>query len=391
MALLLKTFLTGVLVFAAVLATVIYNDREQRLDVQPPATLPYCDFDNGSVIVKQPGRELVGAIGTFHDELFAFLMYDHYRSTSAIRPAETLLTYREESGQPTYRVILHFDNNLLATVPFLAALQRDGVISSFDWGWVAQSELHKWRQQTRFFASAYNMPVRSAIEHMPRNRLAEYMRRFLRFKSITDPRVRRGMQPLPEPLSSDQAGRLAADIITVADFYSVPLDLLLGIGAMENNYMNVKGDIGHAVWKRRAQRGDIVLKRRRGRVLVLNESAGIWQITRETLRYAHKLYLKDTRDYSGLPERLRPPRKLDLDNINPEVLTTYAGLLFRALLDHFDGDVSKAVGAYNGGMGNPNAAYEEGVSNVAQYARRILERAASLNGEPVIQSSFIAP
>jgi hypothetical protein len=377
-------------VFIAIVATAIYSEREPTLD-SAPLPLPNCEFKNGAAVVRQPGDELVGEIGVFHDELFAYLMFDHYRSSAAIRPAETLLTYREESGRPTYRVLLHLSDNLLEAVPFLAALQREGVIPSFDWGWIAESELRKWRQQTTFFASAYNLPVRQALDGMPRSRLAEYMRRFLRFKSVTDPRIRRGMQPLPEPLSSEQAGRLAADIIAVSDFYSVPLDLLLGIGAMENNYMNVKGDIGHAVWKRRAQPGDIVVRRRRGRVLVLNESTGVWQITRETLRYAHALYLKDTRDYSKLPERLRPPRKLDLDHIEPEILTTYAGILVRDLLDHFNGDVAKAVGAYNGGVKNPNAAYEEGVTRVAQYARRMLERAAALNGESVIRYSFIAP
>ena len=107
-------------------------------------------------------------------------------------------------------------------------------------------------------------------------------------------------EPVPVPLSREEAHRLAADIITVADFFQLPFDFFLGIGAMENNYMNVKGDLTHGVWKRRPAKGDVVLKRRRGRVVVLNEASGVWQITRETLRYAHRLYTKDGRDYSLL-------------------------------------------------------------------------------------------
>jgi hypothetical protein len=57
-----------------------------------------------------------------------------------------------------------------------------------------------------------------------------------------------------------------------------------------------------------------------------------------------------------------------------------AGLLFRDLLDRFHGDVARAVGAYNGGPGNPNPLYEEGVRMVADYARRVMEHAAALNG-----------
>jgi hypothetical protein len=43
---------------------------------------------------------------------------------------------------------------------------------------------------------------------------------------------------------------------------------------MENNYMNVDGDLTHAVWKKSAERGDIILKRRSKRVLVSDYSIG---------------------------------------------------------------------------------------------------------------------
>jgi hypothetical protein len=158
---------------------------------------------------------------------------------------------------------------------------------------------------------------------------------------------------------------------------------------MENNYMNVKGDLGHAVWKRRAAKDDIILRRSANRVLVLNESSGVWQITRETLRYLHSLYVRDKRDYAQLPEHLRPPRNLDIAGLDHKVLTTYAGLLFRDLLDRFQGDAGKAVGAYNGGSGNPNAKYEAGVRTVAEYARKVLEQAAALRGKRVVDLQFL--
>lgn len=226
---------------------------------------------------------------------------------------------------------------------------------------------------------------------MSRAELASYVRRFVRFKSAVDPRIRRKIEPIPRPLTKGEAHQLAVDILTIADFYSLPLEFFLGIGAMENNYMNIKGDLQHAIWKKRADAGDIVLKRRAGRVLVLNPASGVWQITRETLRYIHNLYLADRRDYSVLPEHLRPPKEVNLDEPDPEVLTTYAGLLFRKLLDQFNGDVSKAVGAYNGGPGNPNPRYEEGVRMVAEYARRVMQQAAALHGQPAAGMRFLSP
>jgi hypothetical protein len=110
--------------------------------------------------------------------------------------------------------------------------------------------------------------------------------------------------------------------------------------------------------------------------MVSDYAMGTWQITRETLRAAHQLYLHDKRDYSQLPARLRPPRQLDLNNVGDAVLTTYAGLLLRDLLDHFGGNVEKAIGAYNGGVRTPNQDYASGVKTIADYARRILEHAS---------------
>jgi len=207
------------------------------------------------------------------------------------------------------------------------------------------------------------------------------MARFVAFKSRTDPRIRGVSGSDISALDQLEATDLAADIIAVANFYDLPLDVFLGIGAMENNYLSIRGDLTYSVWKRKPAKDDIVLKRRRRRVLVSNYSVGVWQITRETLRYAHALYLKnkDKRDYTQLPERLVPPPVLELDVTDSHVLTTYAGLLLRDLLDRFNGDIEKAVGAYNGGPRNPNPQYAAGVQIVASYARNVLERVSAVN------------
>jgi soluble lytic murein transglycosylase-like protein len=80
-----------------------------------------------------------------------------------------------------------------------------------------------------------------------------------------------------------------------------------------------------------------------------------------------------------------------LSEVTPDVLTTYAGLLLRDLLDYFNDNVSLAVGAYNGGPANPNMKYEAGVRAAAEHARNILEQAAALNGETVMERQWIAP
>ena len=336
-------------------------------------------LEHGSLIVPLGTGVLLAEVGSFEDELSTYLWFDYLRSCSAVNGAEVFLTVVEEEDIPIYRVEIGVGNDALASVPFLAGLKAKRFIAGFDLVFTTSKQVEFRREQTSIFVAAYRRPVDRRLEMLSRKQLLASTARFLVFKSQTDPRVRRAEESGPTSLSHEQATELAADIIAVAEFYDLPLDVFLGIGAMENNYLSVRGDLEHAIWKRKPAKDDIILKRGRRRVLVSDYSIGVWQITRETLRYGHARFLQDKRDYTHLPERLRPPQPLELDLTDSHVLTTYAGLLLRDLLDRFDGDVEKAVGAYNGGPRNPNPRYAAGVQTVADYARNVLERVTAAN------------
>ena len=381
-----------VLMLAAATAWGWYHFQPQTLELSPRALTPAWEIRDGVPSVSQNRLTFIATVATFDDELYGYFNFDYLRSRSIMQGADVLLTHKANPNMPaSFPVVLHLDNNLLTALPVLENLRTSGYIPGYEWRYVAPQELRQLQQQSAVFVAAYNLPVQRTLEGFTPEQIHEYVRRFVVFKSRTDPRVRKGIQPVPPTLTREEAERLATDVITVADFFWLPLDFFLGIGAMENNYMDVDGDLKHAVWKPRAQPDDIVLRRRGDRVLVLNKAAGVWQITRETLRYAHELYRKGHWDYTLLPEHLRPPAELDLNEIEAAHLTTYAGLLFRDLIDRFQGDVASAVGAYNGGPGNPNMKYERGVRMVANYARRMLEQAARLNGAAVAETSFLAP
>ena len=376
-----------VLVFAS--STFVWWLTPDRLAVTATPLLPMPVFVNQQLALITPGSVLTAELAAYNDELFAYLMFDYLRHSPVLRKTRLLLAFDRKATTKPYRLILSGQTDLLAAIADVSTMDLPGGGPAEAWALTSPSRLAAIEKQTRLFVSAYNLPVRRKLEDLSRQSLSSYLRRFIRFKSTIDPRVRLKLEPVPNPLSDGDAQRLAGDILTVADFYSLPIDYFLAIGAMENNYMNVRGDLEHSIWKRRPAKDDIVLERRHGRVRVLNDSAGVWQITRETLRHAHRLVQGDTRDYTLLPEHLRPSENLNVNEVSPEVLTTYAGRLLRDLLDRFDGNVTLAVSAYNGGPGRPNLRYGEGVEKAASHARRVLEQSAALNGNRVVRMTWL--
>jgi hypothetical protein len=379
----LFVIIPGILAFSA---WVVYRTWPQKLDISVAPALPIVKVEGGALAVQLRTDALLARVGDYSSELEAYLRFEYLKAHAGLDGSRVLLTVKNASTGPRHQIFLVLNNNLLSDVPYLGRLKGKGYIPDYELCPVTFEGLARRRLETAVFLGTYNPARTLQLADVPPARLLEPLASFLLFKSTTDRRVRESIPPVPTTLSIDQARELATDILDVVRFYDLPLDVFLGIGAMENNYMNVRGDLDHAVWKRRPQRGDIVLKRTRSRVLVSDYAMGVWQITRETLRRAHDLYLRDKRDYSALPPRLQPPRKLSFDIDNSEVLTTYAGLLLRHLLDQTDGDIAKAAGAYNGSLEKPNYQYAAGVEAVALYARDFLERAAHLDGMSVAKS-----
>lgn len=353
--------------------------------------VPKVLFNGDKTSIPMPNGNLLGEVGTYTDELTAYLRFDYLKGIQIIAGSNVYIVTKEKKGSPQYTIYVQMPNDLMKVYHTLGALVIGGYIQSYDLKSPPSSQIQRWDKETKLFNAAYQQPVRERLLQLPRAALTSAVASFILFKIRTDDRVRERLEPaMGKELSTDDARSFAADMIDVAQFYKIPLDMLLGIGAMENNYLDIRGDLKHAVWKRHAQRGDIVLRRRRGWVLVSNYSLGPWQITRETLRYAHNLYLHDKKhDYSELPARLRPPRKLNFNHISTGVLTTYAGLLLSNLLDYFHGNVAKAEGAYNGGKGDPNLKYSAGVAMVANYARRVVGMAAGRKGNAVSETKLV--
>jgi len=352
------------------------------LHLSAPSVAQVTEVSEAGARIYMPQRVLLGRLGEYHDELFAFLMLDHYGSAPELKGLPVMLRADEGEGAAGYSIWIRLPDDLVRGTSLLAQLRADHLTSEVYYRWVTNGEFRTDMERTTLLTEAYSKPAPDSLDRLDDSELKTYLGSFIRFKSLTDTRIEQGTDPRLCPLSEEQAVRLAGDMIAVSRFYDVPLSLMLGIGAMENNYMNAPGDLTHTIWKRRPERGDIVLERRRRRVLVKDDSLGVWQITRKELRRAQQLYRKDKRDYAQLPSWLRPPKKLDWDNVEPAVLTTYAGLLLRDLLNRCHDDVVQAAGAYNGTLRHPNLRYAKGVQLVAQYAQRIAGNAAGVDPLP---------
>jgi hypothetical protein len=347
--------------------------RQMRVAREPGRLGP--KFHGRQIALPFSNQVAAAEIARFDDQLEAFLRYEYLRGSDPDDASTIFLTAGRSGKHASYKIFLLVENDQLTAIPRLNRMESHGLITHYELVAWTNEDLALAEQQSRMFENAYSVPAEQKLETLPSFQLLPALADFLVFKSQTDWRVVGRSTRAPQPLTHHQALRLASDILDVAHFYLLPLDYFLGVGAMENNYMDVNGDLTHAVWKKRAESGDIVLERGRKRVLVSDYSIGAWQISRETLRAAHQLYLKDKRHYDQLPPRLRPSRDLDVNSVTSEVLTTYAGLVLRDLLDRFGGNVDQAIGAYNGGIRNPNPAYAQSVRNVALYARRVLEHA----------------
>jgi hypothetical protein len=363
----------------------------RHVDPTVPTAAPSVTLQDGRLALRIPGAALTAEVGSYSNELLAYLNSQYLWSRVAAQKngTQVVLAQSAGTGKATYRIFVVPPNDLLTAIPFLSTLEAEGYISDYRLHYWSASELEYRQAASQVLEASYELPAPVSFDTMDTRQIIGPLTRFILFKARTDRRVRVRIAPVPPLMTEAEARQQAQDIIDVARFYHLPLDQFAGIAAQENNYLNVDGDLTHTIWKRRAAPGDVVLKKRRGRVLVSDYSMGVWQVSLESLRFAHRLYERDGRSYALLPAQLRPTEDFRLDEDRPEVLTTYAGLIFRHLIDHFQGDIGLALGAYNGGCGDPNPHYSASVAMAAASARKTVEQSMALNGWQVIPVTIV--
>ena len=117
------------------------------------------------MIVPLPTEVLLGEVGSFDNELSAYLWFDYLRSRPGVDPFQVLLMVREEADKiPLYRIQVVLPNDALTAVPFLADLEAKGFIQHFDLAFSSSGPVEYSRKQTEVFVAAYKRPLAGTQE-----------------------------------------------------------------------------------------------------------------------------------------------------------------------------------------------------------------------------------
>ena len=187
-----------------------YRLWPRNLLIRPIPLTPVLDTSGARAVVTMPGRFLIAEIARYDDELFAYLMSTYLRARPVFRRTEVLLTYRKLPTGISYQIQVHVENDLLSATFLIGEARKNGLVQEISLRHVPLQTLQRLRYENGVFHAAYSLPARRRLEHLLKADLNAYVRRFVRFKALTDPRTRRKLEPIPA-LTSVEAKQLAAD------------------------------------------------------------------------------------------------------------------------------------------------------------------------------------
>ena len=205
----------GLLLFAFAVGAFLYY-RPKKIAL--PVYLPGAEIriaPDGCCRISVPGRTLTGELAEFDDGLFAYLMFDHYRSQPSLANRQVMLVSREQKGEQQqdspnarYRIIVQLPDDLREGLATLAQLKTDRLTSQLTYKWATPHEMTQDRLQTRLFTEAYSGPGPETLERLHGHELEAYLRRFIRFKSYVDPRTHVNLETVPSTFNA-ATGRAA--------------------------------------------------------------------------------------------------------------------------------------------------------------------------------------
>jgi hypothetical protein len=162
-------------------------------------------------------------------------MYQHYKSSTPLLDDELLLRYAAKKDTVEYQVLLVLTDDFVASVNRVTQLHSARNVEEFDWSLLPQRSLTGLRNQTTLFNSAYSLPVRRKMEDLSKqNCVYCYAGLF-----VSHLRPARGSESALSQFHRSLHQATPSVLLATLSLwrsYDLPLEYLIGIGAMENNY-----------------------------------------------------------------------------------------------------------------------------------------------------------
>src|SRR5512146_2841463 len=139
----------------------------RALPFRIPVSMPIPSIVDGEVTLRMPNGNLLGMVGTYQDELTAYLHLQYLKSLKQLADREVLMTSMEQAAQPTFRLYVIMDNEVFKATRRLLELRGQGVIPRFALESPPTVQIENWKKQTALFEAAYHGPVVERLTHLP--------------------------------------------------------------------------------------------------------------------------------------------------------------------------------------------------------------------------------
>lgn len=107
----------------------LFHYWPRRLPLPVERNLERIAISRGHCTIYLLGRTLVGNVNEFDDGLFAYLMFDYYRSRPAFADRQVMLVSDDRGPSTLYRILVRLPDDLIRGIDELAGLKASGLLS----------------------------------------------------------------------------------------------------------------------------------------------------------------------------------------------------------------------------------------------------------------------
>jgi hypothetical protein len=144
-------------IFLELAAILVFYYWPRKLFLPRPRVLEIVEPSNFYPVIRMPDRFLIGQLAQFDDNLFAFLMFDYYRSQKILESKRVMLISRLDQGELLHQILVQLPDDLIAGIVELAELERSHLTSSIRYQWINRANFSRDLDQTDLIEPAASL------------------------------------------------------------------------------------------------------------------------------------------------------------------------------------------------------------------------------------------